>query len=59
MNQFKIKYNYNKSDIYENEDHWLEGCYIVLADTYLEAQEKFHKKFPHNIIKDIEIVFED
>jgi len=59
MAQFKVQYNYSKSAIYENEDHWLEGCFILLADTYLEAQEKFYKKFPHNTIKDIEIVMED
>jgi hypothetical protein len=57
--QFKITYNYSSSETYEDTNHWLVGCEIVLAKTYMGAQKIFKKEHPDYQIKNIEIVYEN
>jgi hypothetical protein len=59
MEEFKIKYNYKEEALHEERSHWLVGCEIISAETYIGARDKFKKKYPNCVISDIEIVMEN
>lgn len=56
MDEYKVKYNYSVSKIDEDKDTWLEGCEIIKARSYKEAQDKF-KELKLGRIKDVELLF--
>ena len=57
--QFKISYNYSKDDSETLTQHWLVGCKIIEAETFLEAQEMWEKEHADKTIRDIELVREN
>lgn len=54
--EYKVTYNYPENDKYEFKTHWLTGCEIIGAESFLEAQNKFRKKYPVYVIRDIELL---
>lgn len=56
MKEYKITYNYSHSAIYEDINHWLIGCKIIEAESFIEAQKEFEEKYPSYEIRDIELL---